>query len=150
MASTAALGKAWAMTMARQPEPVHRSSADSTASGILDPGREAVFQQFGEVGARHDDARIDMEAELAEPGFVQQVGRRQAMHHALLQALQQRVALAAGQAGVEKGSSVSRGRCRVASRIQTASSQALSVPWPKCRPASLKRLTAQRSQSRTV
>jgi hypothetical protein len=68
----------------------------------FDPGREAVFEQFGEVGARHDHARIDMEAELAEPGFVQQVGRRQAMDHALLQAFQQRVALAAGKAGIEE------------------------------------------------
>ena len=69
---------------------------------VFDPGREAVFEQFGEIGTRHDHARIDMEAELAEPGFVQQVGRRQAMHHALLQAFQQRVALAAGKACIEK------------------------------------------------
>jgi hypothetical protein len=44
-----------------------------------------------------------MEAELAEPGLVQQVGRRQAMDYALLQAFQHQVALAGRQAGIEEG-----------------------------------------------
>ena len=41
-----------------------------------------------------------------------------------------------------KGSSRSSGRCSVCSVRYTASSQALSLPWPKNRPAALKRLTA--------
>jgi hypothetical protein len=31
--------------------------------GILDPGLEAAFQQFGEIGARHDDALVHIEAD---------------------------------------------------------------------------------------
>ena len=61
----AALGKAWAMRMARQPEPVHRSSASVTASGSPTQGAKAVAQQLGDIGARHDDALVHVEAELA-------------------------------------------------------------------------------------
>jgi hypothetical protein len=79
------------------------SMASTSALGIVDPGREAVFQQLGEVGARHDDALIDVETVGAEPGFLHQVGGGQAMHHALLQVGQQRQAFVFGQMGVEPG-----------------------------------------------
>ena len=68
--------------MARQPEPVHRSSALRHFFRVLDPRRQLFAQQFGDEGARHDHALVDIEAVLAEPGLVGQIGGG----HALLDA----------------------------------------------------------------
>src|SRR5678815_2075 len=48
------------------------------------------------------------------------------------------------------GSSRSSGRCSACSSRYAASSYALVVPWPNARCAAPKRVTDQRSQSRTV
>ena len=52
---------------------------------IRDPRGEPVIEDVGDVRARHDDALIDVEAELAEPRFVCQVGRRDSVAHTPLQ-----------------------------------------------------------------
>ena len=78
MASTVDSGKASAADRqaARNPCQVERAlDRPDRRSGV-----NLFAQQFGDNAgtARHDDAAIDVEAVLAEPGLVRQVGRRQA------------------------------------------------------------------------
>ena len=87
-ASTSALGKWCASRMARQPEPVHRSSALSHGAGVRNPRREPVGQQLGDERARNDHALVDIEAEFAEPRLVREVGRGDALVDAALDHLQ--------------------------------------------------------------
>ena len=68
---------------------------------IFDPRGETAFEQFGEVGTRHDDALIDKEPEWPEPGFLHQIGGGQALYHALPKVVQQGQAFGLGQVRVE-------------------------------------------------
>jgi hypothetical protein len=52
--------------------------------GSRDPGPEPLAQQLGDKGARHDDALVHVEAVIAEPGFVDQVGEGLSRVHALI------------------------------------------------------------------
>ena len=61
------------------------------------------LEQFSDEGARYDDAFVDVEALLAEPGFIGQVGSRQALFAAAAENFQQGFALMRQQAGVEEG-----------------------------------------------
>ena len=70
--------------IARQPEPVHRSSTLSTRSGSVDPRRELLGNQLGDERARHDHALVDVEAVAAQPGLVGDVGGRHALVGAAL------------------------------------------------------------------
>ncbi len=38
------------------------------------PGLQAITEKLREMGARHDDATVDVERQAGEPSFVQQVG----------------------------------------------------------------------------
>ncbi len=69
---------------------------------ILHPGREAVLEQLGEEGARHDHARIDGEAEVAQPGLAEDVGGGDALVDALLDGFEQADALLGRDAGVHE------------------------------------------------
>ena len=71
--------------------------------GVLDPGREPFVEQFGKEGARHDHTFIDVEAEIPEPGFLDQIGRGYAFDDAALDVIEQCNALIGRNAGVEEG-----------------------------------------------
>ena len=71
--------------------------------GIVDPRRQLFVQQFGDEGTRHDDALVDIETVVAQPGFMGQVGGRQAIFDAALVDVEQGVAFAVRQTGVEEG-----------------------------------------------
>ena len=70
----------------------------------IDPGREGVFhEQAGDVRARHDDALVDMEAVVAQPGFVSKIGGRNAFRDAPIDQRGHRFLLGSGEARIEKG-----------------------------------------------
>ena len=71
--------------------------------GIVDPWRQLLAQQLGNEGTRHDHPLIDVETVLAEPGFVGQVGDRQAFADAAFDDPQEAGALVAGEPRVEEG-----------------------------------------------
>ena len=62
---------------------------------VFDPRRQLFEQQFGDEGARHDDAVVNVKTVFAEPGFVGQVGGRQALFAAAAVDVEQGVAFAA-------------------------------------------------------
>ena len=60
------------------------SSAVFTPSAVADIRLEPAGQQFGDERARNDHALVDVEAEVAEPRLVRQVGGRDALVDAAL------------------------------------------------------------------
>ena len=71
---------------------------------IADPGAEAVAQQLRDIRARHEDALVDVEALLAQPGLVEQIGERNAAAHPLGDQPGGPGALGGGQLALERGS----------------------------------------------
>ena len=69
---------------------------------VVDPRRQLLVEQFGDEGARHDDAVVDVETMFAEPGFVGQVGSWQALLATAPENIQQRFTLVRQQTGIEK------------------------------------------------
>jgi hypothetical protein len=59
---------------------VHKSSTRKRAAHRY-PGRESAAQQFGDEGARHDGAFVNVKPELPQPGFAGEIGRRCAFAH---------------------------------------------------------------------
>ncbi|MPN35382.1 hypothetical protein SDC9_182880 [bioreactor metagenome] len=60
------------------------------------------LKQFSDKGARDDDAVIDIETVFAEPGFVRQIGGRQAVLAAAGVDVEQLLAFVRQQSGVEE------------------------------------------------
>ncbi len=118
------------------------SSTLPTASGSSTHGREAVLEQLGEEGARHDHARVNREAEVAQPGFAEDVGGGHALVGTLLDRFKQGHALLQGMQASMKGSRRSSGSARLPRISQTASSKVSCTPWPQNTPLRLKRVTA--------
>ncbi|EXI68806.1 MAG: hypothetical protein AW07_04304 [Candidatus Accumulibacter sp. SK-11] len=69
---------------------------------LVDPGCELLVEQFGNERTGDDHPLIDVEAMLAEPGFVAQVGGRQPFADPPVDQAQRAGALVAGQPGVEE------------------------------------------------
>ena len=89
--------------MARQPDPVHMSSAVCTSAARADVGLEAAGHQFGDERARDQHALVDVEAEIAEPRFVRQIGRGDPLVDPPREQLAERCPLGLRQLGVEEG-----------------------------------------------
>jgi len=54
---------------------------------LTQPRLQAVAQQFGDIGTRHDDALINIETVFTQPGLARQVSGRQAFCDAPLKQL---------------------------------------------------------------
>jgi len=70
--------------------------------GIVHPGRQLFAQQFRNERSRHDHALVHVEAEIAEPGLVRQVGCRHALFYAAFDDGLELIGLAMRQAGVQE------------------------------------------------
>ncbi len=97
--------KTRAARIASEPPPAQRSSALSTALGVVDRragADEAVKQQFADEAARHDRALVDIERHALDIGAIEQIGGRLARRDARVDQSEQPHALGAGQSGVEE------------------------------------------------
>ena len=72
------------------------------AQGVGNPWLKPVGQQLGDIRAWNDDALVDIETKLPQPGFVRKVRGRDAIIHPALDDLQQLAALDVGEIRVEK------------------------------------------------
>ncbi len=101
-ASMSTAGYAWASRIARQPEPVQRSRALVDRLRGTDIRCEAIRQELGDERPRDKHALVDVEAELAEPRLLREIGRRNAPVDAPLEELGDLRALGLRQARVEE------------------------------------------------
>jgi len=64
-----------------------RTQVKNGAGRLTQPGLHAAAQQFSDIGTRHDNALINVEAVFTQPGLACQVGGRQAFRDAPLEQL---------------------------------------------------------------
>ncbi|MNH04117.1 hypothetical protein D3C79_633950 [compost metagenome] len=72
---------------------------ENMARRVRDEGAEAIVDQFANRGTRNQHTLINVEFQIAEPGFVGQIGYRDTFVDAADHALNDAVALAGGQTG---------------------------------------------------